>query len=103
MSEETLLVGAVVVGKRHDVRRSVGETRVAGTRKPGLGPKVEDVETRGIHHVVEPVVRVLVDEDQPKALMRLELQCSEKVLELLHATDRGDDEVERRKLLVHAP
>ena len=64
---------------------------------------MEDVQPGGVDDRVEPVVGVLVDENQPKALMRLELERREEVLELLHTSDRRDDEVERRKLLVHAP
>ncbi len=103
MREEILVVGAVVVRKRDDVGGHVGETGIAGAREPGLGSKMQNVEAGCFDHLVQPVVRVLVDEDQPKEMMRLELERREEALELLHASDRRDDEVERRKLLVHAP
>ncbi len=64
---------------------------------------MENVEAGGLDHVDQPVVRVLVDEDQPNAMLRLEFERGEEALELLHACDRRDNEVERRKLLVHAP
>ncbi len=64
---------------------------------------MEDLQPGGLDDRVESVIGVLVDEDQSKALVRLELECGQEVLELLHASDRRDDEVERRKLLVHAP
>ena len=103
MSEEALLVGAVVVRKRDAVGGHVGKTRVAGARESGLGSKMQNVEAGGFDDLVQPVVRVLVDEDQPKAMVRLKFERSEELLQLLYASDRRDDEVERRKLPLHGP
>ena len=64
---------------------------------------MQNVEAGCFDGLVQSVVRVLVDEDQPKAMMRLKFERSEELLQLLHASDRRDDEVERRKLWVHAP
>ena len=64
---------------------------------------MKNVEAGAFDDLVQPVVRILIDEDQPKATMRLKFERSEELLQLLHASDRRDDEVERRKLWVHAP
>ncbi len=101
MGEEALPVHAVVVRKRDDVGGDVAETGIARPREPRLGAKMEHVQSGCFDDFVQPVVGVLVDDDQAKALMGLELECGEEVLELLHASDRREDEVERGELPVH--
>ena len=44
--------------------------------------------------LVEPVVLVLVDEQDPKRRVRLTLERLEQPLQLVRAVDRGDDEIE---------
>ena len=50
----------------------------------------------GREHRVEPVVLVLVDDDQARLDVALALDAREQAGERCDPIDRGDDEVERR-------
>lgn len=72
---------------------------IARAREPPLRVDVLDLERRvAKDELSEPVVAVLVDEHDPKGAMRLALQRSQEAFNLLRAIDRGDHEIEGRKL-----
>ena len=45
-------------------------------------------------HLLDPVVVVLVDEDDAKRAVGLRVERGEERLEVIRPVDRGDDEVE---------
>ena len=62
-----------------------------------------DLESAPAHDACDAPIVVLVDDDDADVVAALRLHGVEETAELVCATDRRDDEVERRKLPRHGP
>ena len=96
-------VDAVVVGERDDVGREAGQRNVARACQPRRGCEVQRVGMVRLEHRREAIVGVLVDDDQPEPAIGLGVERVEEAVELGDATERRQDQVERRKAGRHAP
>jgi glycosyltransferase involved in cell wall biosynthesis len=90
---------AVIIGEGDEVRLDVRKRDVSGAREPALGAQASQFERAvAFQRRCEPVVRVLVDEHNPEGAVCLPFEGGEQPLQLLDTVDRGDHEVEGRKL-----
>ena len=101
--EEPRRVDAVVVGEGDQIRVDVRKARVARTRQTTPGACVHELEAPSVSDLRDPLVLVLVDDDDAQRPVALLLDRVEEAAELVRSTHRRDDEVERRKLPRHGP
>jgi len=101
--EQSGRVDAVVVGEGDQVGAQVPERDVAPAREAAGRLQPRDLEPPFHLDPLDPVVVVLVDNENPQGRVVLGLQRVEEATELVRSPDRRDDEVERRKLPRHGP
>ena len=88
-------IDAIVVRKGDEVGAQVAEAGVARARQPSQCAEVIDLERRmAARDLVQPVVVVLVDQQDAEGAVCLVFQRAEKALQLLYAADGGHDQIE---------
>jgi len=66
--EEFRRVPTVVVWERYDVGRHVSQADITCPAQPNSGAEMDDRDVRGElgEHREEPLIRILIDDDQPR-------------------------------------
>ena len=95
--QEVVRVGAVVVGERDEVGAQCERAAFRARERPGGEVSRTTSSSVRLEQRVEPLVRVLVDEDDAERSVRLPLERGEQSRRLGGAADRADDEVPGRE------
>ena len=94
--EEIVGVRAVVVREGDDVGGEVGQGGIPRAREAAFRAKPDDLDPgMGLEDGGEPIVVVLIDDEEAKRSVRLPLERLEQPSGLVHTIDRGENEVER--------
>jgi hypothetical protein len=90
-------VKAVVVGKSYELARHLLEREVAGSAEARLGAEMDDRENmfEAPKDRSEPVVLVLIDDEQPEVMMRLRIETPQKTGHDVGAPEGREDEIDR--------